>query len=181
MPCPGRVDTVKAIAAGQWWTSQTTTANIWLATVTCQSGKGHHHLGRWTRAWVWPAKTSQFLQMKARRTRKRRVERDRPRVFMSGTTQLATADTNTSSTAMRANSTLISLPRRVRAAAALSRPSSWTTCCCCCCSSILDTRVWQASSASCRTTQATAASVKIFTFTFNRCFFSRATYICQLL
>ncbi|CAB1354118.1 unnamed protein product, partial [Coregonus sp. 'balchen'] len=83
--------------------------------------------------------TSQFLHRKARRTTKSSVEKVRLRVFIRGTTQLATVETNTRSTAMTASSTLMSLPSRVRAVA-FSRPSSWTTCCCCCCSSILEIR-----------------------------------------
>lgn len=92
---------------------------------------------------------SQCLQRKARRMTRSSVESVRLRVFIRGTTQLATVDTNTKRTAMTARSTLISFPRRVLAVA-FSRPSSCTTCCCCCCSSILEILVWHASSASCR-------------------------------
>lgn len=82
------------------------------------------------------------------------VESVRLRVFISGTTQFATVDTNTNRTAITASSTLMSFPRRVRAVA-FSKPSSCTTCCCCCCSSILEMRVWQASRASCSVTEET--------------------------
>lgn len=92
---------------------------------------------------------SQCLQRKARRITRSSVESVRLRVFIKGTTQLATVDTKTKRTAMTASSTLISFPRRVRAVA-FSNPSSCTTCCCCCCNSILEMRVWHASSASYR-------------------------------
>lgn len=107
------------------------------------------HLGC-SRKWCrYSEKASQCLQRKARRITRSSVESVRLRVFIKGTTQLATVDTNTKRTAMTARSTLISFPSRVRAVA-FSKPSSCTTCCCCCCSSILEIRVWQASSASCR-------------------------------
>lgn len=107
------------------------------------------HLGcrrKWCR---YSEIASQCLQRKARRMKRSRVVSVRLRVFIMGTTQLATVDTNTKRTAITASSTLISFPSRVRAVA-FSRPSSCTTCCCCCCSSILEIRVWQASSASYR-------------------------------
>ncbi len=92
---------------------------------------------------------SQFRHRKAKITTRSNVESVRLRVFISGTTQFATVETNTRSTAMTASSTLMSLPSKVRAVA-FSKPSNWTTCCCCCWSSILEMRVWQASSASYR-------------------------------
>lgn len=98
---------------------------------------------------VYPESASQFLHKKASRRMRSRVESERERVFIRGTTQLATVETKTKRTAIRASSTLISFPRRVRAVA-FSSPSNWTTCCCCCWSSILEILVWQASSASCR-------------------------------
>lgn len=107
------------------------------------------HLGcrrKWCR---YSEIASQCLQRMARRITRSSVERVRLRVFIKGTTQLATVDTNTKRTAMTARSTLISFPRRVRAVA-FSKPSSCTTCCCCCCSSIFEIRVWHASSASYR-------------------------------
>ncbi len=106
------------------------------------------HLGcrrKWCR---YSEMASQCLQRKARRITRSSVESVRLRVFIKGTTQLATVDTNTKRTAITASSTLISFPSRVRAVA-FSKPSSCTTCCCCCCSSILEIRVWHASSASC--------------------------------
>lgn len=90
--------------------------------------------------WVCPESASQFLHRKVKSRRKRRVEKERLRVFMSGATQLDTVETNTSRTAMSVSRTLMSLPIRVRTVA-FSRPSSCTTCCCCCCSSILEMRV----------------------------------------
>lgn len=107
------------------------------------------HLGCRRKRWRYSEIASQCLQRKARRITRSSVESVRLRVFINGTTQLATVDTNTKRTAMTASSTLISFPRRVRAVA-FSKPSSCTTCCCCCCSSILEIRVWHASSASCR-------------------------------
>lgn len=93
------------------------------------------------RKWCRYSKTaSQCLQKKARTITRSTVENVRLRVFINGTTQLATVDTNTRRTAMTASSTLISFPIRVRAVA-FSRPSSCTTCCCCCCSSIFEMRV----------------------------------------
>lgn len=86
---------------------------------------------------VYPDRASQFLHRNASRRMRRRVDKERERVFMRGTTQLATVETNTRRTAIRASSTLISFPRRVRAVA-FSSPSNWTTCCCCCWSSILE-------------------------------------------
>ncbi len=103
------------------------------------------HQGTCRRREVCPEKASQFLQSTASSRNASSEETERLRVFISGTTQLATVETKTSRTAMRASSTLMSLPTRVRAVA-FSRPSSWTTCCCC--SSILETRVWHASRAS---------------------------------
>lgn len=98
---------------------------------------------------VYPERASQFLHKKASRRMRRRVESERERVFIRGTTQLATVETKTRRTAIRASSTLISFPKRVRAVA-FSSPSNWTTCCCCCWSSILEILVWHASNASCR-------------------------------
>lgn len=49
---------------------------------------------------------------------------------------------------MTASKMLMNFPSRFLAVA-FSSPSSCTTCCCCCCSSILEMRVWHASSASC--------------------------------
>lgn len=107
------------------------------------------HLGCRRKRCRYSEIASQCLQRKARRITRSSVESVRLRVFIKGTTQLATVDTNTKRTAMTASSTLISFPRSVRAVA-FSKPSSCTTCCCCCCSSILEIRVWHASSASCR-------------------------------
>lgn len=97
---------------------------------------------------VYPERASQFRHKKASRRMKRSVESERERVFIRGTTQLATVETKTRRTAIRASSTLISFPRRVRAVA-FSSPSNWTTCCCCCWSSILEILVWHTSNASC--------------------------------
>lgn len=107
------------------------------------------HLGCRRKRCRYSEMASQCLQRKARRMTRSSVVSVRLRVFIKGTTQLATVDTNTKRTAITASSTLISFPSRVRAVA-FSKPSSCTTCCCCCCSSILEIRVWQASSASCR-------------------------------
>lgn len=49
---------------------------------------------------------------------------------------------------MTASKMLMNFPSRFLAVA-FSSPSNCTTCCCCCCSSILEMRVWHASSASC--------------------------------
>ncbi len=81
------------------------------------------HRGTCRRREVCPEKASQFLQSTASSRKTSSEETERLRVFISGTTQLATVETKTSSTAMRASSTLMSLPMRVRAVA-FSRPSS---------------------------------------------------------
>lgn len=108
----------------------------------------NHHLGGNKNRSKYSDTASQFFHRKAKKTTRRNVLNVLLRVFMRGTMQLATVETKTSRTAMTASSTLMSLPRRVRAVA-FSSPSNWTTCCCCCCSSIFEMRVWQASSASC--------------------------------
>ena len=102
---------------------------------TCWLQSGHP--GGCRARCVYPERASQFLHKKASRRMRRRVESERERVFIRGTTQLATVETKTRRTAIRASSTLISFPRRVRAVA-FSSPSNWTTCCCCCWSSILE-------------------------------------------
>ncbi|KAG7244539.1 hypothetical protein INR49_029558 [Caranx melampygus] len=66
----------------------------------------------------------------------RMVAATRARVFIKGVMKLAKVETKTSSTAISARMTLMSLPSRARALA-FSTPSNWTTCCCCCCSSSL--------------------------------------------
>lgn len=91
---------------------------------------------------------SQCFHKKAMRTTINKVLNVLLRVFMRGTTQLATVETKTRRTAMTARRMLMNFPSRFLAVA-FSSPSSCTTCCCCCCSSILEMRVWHASSASC--------------------------------
>lgn len=91
---------------------------------------------------------SQCFHKKAMKTTINKVLNVLLRVFIRGTTQLATVETKTRRTAMTASRMLMNFPRRFLAVA-FSSPSSCTTCCCCCCSSILEMRVWHASSASC--------------------------------
>lgn len=91
---------------------------------------------------------SQCFHKKAMKTTINKVLNVLLRVFMRGTTQLATVETKTRRTAMTARRMLMNFPSRFLAVA-FSSPSSCTTCCCCCCSSILEMRVWQASRASC--------------------------------
>lgn len=91
---------------------------------------------------------SQCFHKKAMKTTINKVLNVLLRVFIRGTTQLATVDTKTRRTAMTASKMLMNFPRRFLAVA-FSSPSNCTTCCCCCCSSILEMRVWHASSASC--------------------------------
>lgn len=91
---------------------------------------------------------SQCFHKKAMKTTINKVLNVLLRVFIRGTTQLATVETKTRRTAMTASRMLMNFPSRFLAVA-FSSPSSCTTCCCCCCSSILEMRVWHASSASC--------------------------------
>lgn len=91
---------------------------------------------------------SQCFHKKAMKTTINKVLNVLLRVFIRGTTQLATVETKTRRTAMTASKMLMNFPSRFLAVA-FSSPSNCTTCCCCCCSSILEMRVWQASSASC--------------------------------
>lgn len=117
--------------------------------VTTTAAPPAGHLGCSRNRSRYSDMASQFRHRKAKITTRSNVESVRLRVFISGTTQFATVETNTRSTAITASSTLMSLPSKVRAVA-FSKPSNWTTCCCCCWSSILEMRVWQASSASYR-------------------------------
>lgn len=91
---------------------------------------------------------SQCFHKKAMKTTINKVLNVLFRVFIRGTTQLATVETKTRRTAMTASKMLMNFPSRFLAVA-FSSPSNCTTCCCCCCSSILEIRVWHASSASC--------------------------------